>query len=97
MFCLLFIGLLLEDFKKEDPNENNSLLYMELFIVSSNVKVNRDNVFSIPEDETESQAYIAASDLVITKAGWGTVSEAVVYNVLLLILNREGEGRSEYD
>ncbi len=61
-----------------------------VFIVSSNVKVDRDNVFSIPKEETESQAYIAASDLVISKAGWGTVSEAVVYNVPLLILNREG-------
>lgn len=61
-----------------------------VFIVSSNVKVDRDNVFSIPIEETESQVYIAASDLVITKAGWGTISEAVVYNVPLLILNREG-------
>lgn len=61
-----------------------------VFIVSSNVEVDRNNVFSIPIEETESQAYIAASDLVITKAGWGTISEAVVYNVPLLILNREG-------
>lgn len=66
-----------------------------VFIVSSNVKVDRDNVFSIPKEETESQAYIAASDLVITKAGWGTVSEAVVYNVPLLILNREGMKEDE--
>lgn len=58
-----------------------------VFIVSSNVKVDRDNVFSIPIEETESQAYIAASDLVITKAGWGTISEAVVYNVPLLIFD----------
>jgi len=58
-----------------------------VFIVSSNVKVERDNVFSVLIEETESQAYIAASDLVITKAGWGTISEAVVYNVPLLIFD----------
>lgn len=61
-----------------------------VFIVSSNVRMEGDNVFSIPADETESQHYIAASDLVITKAGWGTVSEAVIYDVPLLLLNRDG-------
>ncbi|ULT56770.1 hypothetical protein L1999_27695 [Neobacillus drentensis] len=44
-----------------------------VFIVSSNVQVNRANVFQIPRDYLESQNYIAASDLVISKAGWGMV------------------------
>ena len=60
-----------------------------VFIVSSNVNIKRENVFTIPYDYTESQNYIAASDLVISKAGWGTVSEAVVNQVPLLILNRK--------
>ncbi|MGP7818229.1 glycosyltransferase family protein [Niallia sp. 01092] len=60
-----------------------------VFIVSSNVSIKRENVFSIPVDDTESQHYIAASDLVISKAGWGTISEAVVNEVPLLILNRK--------
>lgn len=59
-----------------------------VFLVSSNVQVNRKNVFQIPSDYVESQNYIAASDLVISKAGWGMIGEAVSAKVPLLILNR---------
>lgn len=60
-----------------------------VFITSSNVNVNKPNVYSIPSDDTESQNYIAASDLVISKAGWGTISEAVVNNIPLLLIDRK--------
>ncbi|WP_162927830.1 glycosyltransferase [Bacillus sp. Y1] len=61
-----------------------------VFIVSSNVKVkHRENIFKIPFDYLETQNYIAASDLVITKAGWGTVSEAVTSQIPLLIIERD--------
>lgn len=59
-----------------------------VFVVSSNVKVNRSNVFQIPTDYLESQNYIAASDLVISKAGWGMIGEAQTANVPILLLNR---------
>lgn len=58
------------------------------FIVSSNVPVKRENVQQIPLDYVETQNYIASSDLVITKAGWGMVGEALNNNVSLLILER---------
>ncbi|XWN52055.1 hypothetical protein L0P96_13005 [Anoxybacillus flavithermus] len=60
-----------------------------LFIVSSNVQVQKPNVFSIPKDYIESQNYIAAADLVISKPGWGIVSEAVCARKPLLILDRQ--------
>lgn len=61
-----------------------------VFIVSSNVSVTkRDNIFHIPSNYLETQNYIAASDLVITKAGWGTVSEAVLSQTPLLIIERD--------
>jgi len=60
-----------------------------MFIVSSNVQVRKPNVFSIPKDYLESQHYIAAADLVISKAGWGIVSEAVCNRKPLLILDRQ--------
>jgi uncharacterized protein (TIGR00661 family) len=60
-----------------------------MFIVSSNVQVNRPNVFSIPKDYIESQNYIAAADFVISKPGWGIVSEAVCNRKPLLILDRQ--------
>ncbi|WP_180229493.1 glycosyltransferase family protein [Priestia megaterium] len=58
------------------------------FIVSSNVNVNYPNVYHIPTNAVETQYYVAAADLVLTKAGWGTVSEAVCAGVPLLITNR---------
>jgi len=58
------------------------------FIVSSNVEVNHPNVYRIPTDAVETQHYVAAADLVLTKAGWGTISEAVCAGVPLLITNR---------
>ncbi|WP_349346587.1 glycosyltransferase family protein [Priestia megaterium] len=58
------------------------------FIVSSNVNVNHPNVYHIPTNAAETQYYVAAADLVLTKAGWGTVSEAVCAGVPLLITNR---------
>lgn len=59
------------------------------FIVSSNSNINHDNVSTIPVDYTETQNFVAACDLVISKAGWGTVSEAAIGGVPLLIIERE--------
>ncbi|MGR3766028.1 glycosyltransferase family protein [Rossellomorea sp. NS-SX7] len=59
------------------------------FIVSSNTVIDRENVYRIPSDYTDAHHFIAAADLAITKAGWGTVSEAVIGNTPLLIINRQ--------
>jgi len=58
------------------------------FIVSSNVNVDHPNVYRIPKNAVETQHYVAAADLVLTKAGWATISEAVCAGVPLLITNR---------
>ncbi|MCW9133360.1 hypothetical protein OF830_20935 [Bacillus paramycoides] len=60
-----------------------------IFIVSHNMKIEHKNVHKIPGDYTESQNYVAAADCIISKAGWGTVSEAVLQNKTLLIINRK--------
>lgn len=39
------------------------------FIVSSNVRVKHPNVYPIPKNAVETQHYVAAADLVLTKAG----------------------------
>ncbi|MFC5652882.1 glycosyltransferase [Paenibacillus solisilvae] len=59
------------------------------FIVSSNMSLERSNVCVIPSEDTESQNYLAAADLVISKPGWGTVSEAVCFNKPLLLVDRK--------
>ena len=59
-----------------------------IFVVSNNVEVKKDNIYKIPKHYTESQHFIAASDLVITKAGWSTIAEAINANKPLIVLNR---------
>ncbi len=58
------------------------------FVVSNNIEVQRDNVYKIPKQYTESQHFIAASDFVITKAGWSTVAEAIISNKPLIVADR---------
>jgi UDP-N-acetylglucosamine transferase subunit ALG13 len=59
-----------------------------LFLVSGNTAVEGKNIVKIPEDVTETQNYIAACDLVISKPGWATVSEAVRSERPLLVIER---------
>jgi hypothetical protein len=59
-----------------------------LFIISSNLNIDGDNIIRIPADVTESQNYMAICDIVITKPGWGTVGEAVTLRKPLLLLDR---------
>ncbi|WP_144027312.1 glycosyltransferase family protein [Paenibacillus selenitireducens] len=59
-----------------------------VFVVSNNLNVSRSNIHSIPKEYTESQNYIAASDVIVTKAGWGTLSEAINNNRRLVIIDR---------
>ncbi|MEH7226709.1 glycosyltransferase [Bacillus sp. JJ1566] len=58
------------------------------FVVSSNLPITHPNVSHVPKEYIETQNYIAACDLVITKAGWGTIGEAIVGNTPLLIIDR---------
>lgn len=59
-----------------------------VFVVSSNMNMKGCNVHVISSDYTESQNYAAASDIILTKPGWGTVGEAVVFGKQLLLLDR---------
>lgn len=58
------------------------------FLVSSNIKIEGDNIFHIPNFYSESQNYVAASDLVISKPGWGLVAEAVSFHKPLILATR---------
>lgn len=46
------------------------------------------NVVNLPIDILDTQNYIAASDIVITKAGWGTIAEAVLGHTNLVLMER---------
>ena len=60
------------------------------FLVSSNAELPFGEVIKIPTNETETQNYIAMCDLVVSKTGYGTVSEAVRAKIPMFLLKREG-------
>lgn len=47
------------------------------------------NVVKLPLNTPDTQNYIAASSAVITKAGWGTISEAVIARSRLALIERK--------
>ena len=46
------------------------------------------NVVNLPIDILDTQNYIAASDMVITKAGWGTIGEAILGHTNIVLIER---------
>jgi len=46
------------------------------------------NIVQLPIDILDTQNYIAASDIVITKAGWGTIAEAILGHTNLVLIER---------
>lgn len=46
------------------------------------------NVVNLPIDILDTQNYIAASTIVITKAGWGTIGEAILGHTNLVLIER---------
>lgn len=46
------------------------------------------NVVNLPLDIKDTQNYIAASDLIISKAGWGTIGEALIGHTPMVLIER---------
>ena len=65
------------------------------FLVPSNARISTEGIVRIPPDETESQNYIAACDLVVSKVGYSTVSEAISGKAPMLLAAREGVSEDE--
>ncbi|MDD4256003.1 MAG: hypothetical protein PHP59_11600 [Methanofollis sp.] len=65
-------------------------------LVSSNRACGETGVIHIPQDETETQDYIAMCDLVVTKPGYSTVSEAMCARVPMLLYRRERFAEDEF-
>ncbi|MBZ4664740.1 MAG: hypothetical protein JG776_2464 [Caloramator sp.] len=65
---------------------SNSKLF---FLVSSGSDIEGGNIIKIPQEYCETQNYIAACDLVITKAGWSTIAECLLAQVPFIVLERE--------
>lgn len=59
------------------------------FIVTDGISLKGDNVYYLPKEIANTQDYLMASDFVITKAGWGTVSEALLAKKKIALLSRD--------
>jgi len=60
------------------------------FLVSAGVELPNKNIIHIPEGEVETQNYIAMCDLVVSKAGYSTASEAIKARVPVFLFRRAG-------
>jgi uncharacterized protein (TIGR00661 family) len=65
------------------------------YLVSSNAELPVEDAFRIPTNETETQNYIAMCDLVVSKTGYSTASEAIRAKVPMFMFKREGYKEDE--
>ena len=59
------------------------------FIVTDGINLSGDNVHYLSKETSNTQDYLMASDFVITKSGWGTVSEALLGKKKIALLSRD--------
>ena len=59
------------------------------FIVTEGIQLSGDNVLYLPKEVENTQDYIMASEMVITKAGFGTVSETMLAQKKCAVIGRE--------
>ncbi len=73
--------------KDLDLNSKRLLVSSSLELPS---KIPHEKIVRIPSIETESQNYLAMADLVVSKTGYSTVSEAISGKVPMFLFRREG-------
>lgn len=77
--------------KSATLNAINIKNFKGTIFTTSGIEINCSNdcnVIQLPVKILDTQNYIAASDIVITKAGWGTIGEAVIGNSSLILIER---------
>lgn len=58
------------------------------FIYTDGIRLKGNNAHRLPDVTNNTHDYIKASDLIITKAGWTTISEAICARKPMIVLNR---------
>lgn len=77
--------------KSATLNKINIKNFKGTIFTTSGIEINCDNncnVVNLPIDTLDTQNYIAASDMVISKAGWGTIAEAIIGHTDLVLIER---------
>ena len=78
------IGFLSRKFKPDRIAAIKAQYGPSIFITST------ANIVQLPVETFDTNKYLAASDIVIAKAGWGTISEALLSKRNLVLIDREG-------
>lgn len=60
-----------------------------VFTTSGITVTGSDRIIELPTDTRDTHNYLATSDLVITKAGWGTIAEAITASKKVVLIERE--------
>lgn len=77
--------------KSADLNTINIKKFKGTIFTTSGIEITCEdecNVVNLPIDTLDTQNYIAASDIVITKAGWGTIAEGIIGHTNLVLIER---------
>ena len=77
--------------KSASLNTINIKNFSGTIFTTSGIDISTDkecNVVKLPIDILDTQNYIAASDIVISKAGWGTIAEAIIGHTNLVLIER---------
>lgn len=61
-----------------------------VFTTSGVTVTGSDKVIQLPTNVLDTQNYIAASQMLIAKAGWGTIAEGITSNKKMVFIEREG-------
>jgi UDP-N-acetylglucosamine transferase subunit ALG13 len=65
--------------------------YTGTIFATSGIKITSTaNIVQLPIETFDTHNYLAASDIVIAKAGWGTISESLLSKRNLVLIEREG-------
>jgi len=58
------------------------------FVYTDGINLKGKNTYKLPIDTLNTQDYIKAADYIITKAGWGTIAEAICARKPMLVIER---------
>lgn len=65
-------------------------------LLSGNQRTHAHGVITIPESDMETQDHIGMCDLVVTKPGYSTISEAISSRIPLILFPRKGFAEDQY-
>jgi len=86
--------------KSANLNNINIKNFKGTILTTSGIEITCEdecNVVNLPIDTLDTQNYIAASEMVITKAGWGTIAEGIIGHTNLVLIERSSAKEDSFN